>query len=209
LPTNYLFGDLPFLSSAPNSYGNFGVTFAPSYQRGGWSWFLANNQTGIGLYGPDNSINNGNWHNLVHTFARSGGGITYLDGVQVNNTSIVGVGDIDSGLDFNIGQDGTGIYPEEGSGDIDDLGIWRRAISQGEAQGIYLVGQAYGRSFDTYGPVSISIKRAGTDIEVIWQAGTLLQADSLNGPWTPVGGASAPYYKFTPGTGNKFFRIQL
>jgi hypothetical protein len=210
LPAGYVFGDLPFLCSAPNSFGNFGITFAPSYQRGGWSWFLANNtDPGIGLYGPDNTINDGNWHNLVHAFTRSGNGITYLDGVQVNATSIIGVGDIDSSLDFNIGQDGTGVYPEEGSADIDDLGIWRRAVTQAEAQGIYLVGQAYGRSFDTVGPVSVSINHVGTDIEVIWQAGTLLQADSLSGPWTPVGGATAPYYKFTPGIGNKFFRVQL
>jgi hypothetical protein len=209
LPAGYVFGDLPFLCSAPNSYGNFGVTFAPSYQRGGWSWFLGNTTTGIGLYGPDNTINNGNWHNLVHSFTRTGNGVTYLDGVRVNSTSVVGVGDIDSQLDFNIGQDGSGLYPEEGSADIDDLGIWRRALTQAEAQGIYLVGQGFGRSFDTFGPVSVSINRAGTDIEVIWQAGTLLQADTLSGPWTPVGGATAPYYKFTPGAGNKFFRVQL
>jgi len=209
LPAGYLFGDLPFLCSAPNSYGNFGVTFAPSYQAGGWSWFLGNTTTGIGLYGPNNTINNGNWHNLVHSFTRTGNGVTYLDGVPVNSTSIVGSGDIDSGLDFNIGQDGSGLYPEEGSADIDDLAIWRRAVTQAEAQGIYLVGQAYGRSFDTIGPVSVSINHVGTDIEVIWQSGTLLQADSLSGPWTPVGGATAPYYKFTPGAGNKFFRVHL
>jgi hypothetical protein len=211
LAINYAaYGDLPFIASSPTSFGSFGVTLAPSYQRGGWSWFLANNtDPGIGLYGPDHTLDDGNWHNLVHTFARSGNGVTYLDGVRVNATSIAGVGDIDSSLDFNIGQSGSAVYAEEGAADIDDLAIWRRVLTQAEAQGIYLVGQAYGRSFDTYGPVSLSLNRKGTDIEVIWQAGTLLQADNLSGPWTPVGGATAPYYKFTPGAGNKFFRVQL
>jgi hypothetical protein len=209
LPAGYLFGDLPFLCSSPGSFGNFGVTFAPSYQQGGWSWFLGNSSTGIGLYGPVNTINNGNWHNLVHTFARSGNGVTYLDGVMVNITSIVGVGIIDSGLDFNIGSDGSGQYPEEGSADIDDMGVWRRVLTQAEAQNIYLVGQKYNRSFDTYGPVIMTLNPTGNSIELTWQAGTLQQANAITGPWTPVVGATAPYYKVTIGPGNKFYRIHL
>jgi hypothetical protein len=211
LPAGYLFGDLPFLCSAPNSFGNFGITFAPSYQQGGWSWYLANNtDPGVGLYGPANTINNGNWHNLVHTFARSGNGVTYLDGLLVSSLSIVGVGNIDSGLDFDIGSDGSGQYPEEGSADIDDLGVWRRVLTQAEAQNIYLVGQKYSRSFDTYGPVQMSLNTApGNSIEITWQAGTLQQADAVTGPWTPVPGATAPYYKVTVGPGNKFFRVHL
>ena len=80
-------GDLPFLCSAPNSYGNYGVTLAPSYNQGGWSWWLGNSTTGVGLYGAANSINNGNWHHLLHTFDRTGLATTYLDGAQVNTTS--------------------------------------------------------------------------------------------------------------------------
>jgi hypothetical protein len=68
-------GDLPFLSSALNSYGNPGYTFAASYKLGGWSFSL-NGLTQV--YGANNSINNGNWHLLVHTFNRTGSGITYL-----------------------------------------------------------------------------------------------------------------------------------
>jgi hypothetical protein len=32
---------------------------------------------------------------------------------------------------------------------------------------------------------------------------------NVTGPYLPVGGATAPYYKVTPGTGNKFYRVQL
>src|SRR6185295_18257288 len=117
LPTGYVLGDLPFLSSAPNSYGNLGVTFAPSYAAGGWSWSLGNVSSFVGIYGAGNSINNGQWHHLVHTFDRNGNGTTYLDGALVNSISIAGIGNIDSSLDFNIGQDGGGQYAEQGSGD--------------------------------------------------------------------------------------------
>jgi hypothetical protein len=208
LPVNYLDGDLPFLASAATSYGSFGLTLAPSYNAGGWSWFLGNASAGVGLYGPGASINNGAWHHLVHTFDRTGNGITYLDGVQVSSLPDATAGDIDSGSEFNIGQAPDGVYPEAGSADIDDVGIWRRVLTSYEAQSIYLVGNG-GTSFDTYGPVSLSIRKAGSVLEIIWQAGTLQQADAITGPWTNVGGASAPYYTVAPSAAKKFYRVQL
>jgi hypothetical protein len=47
----------------------------------------------------------------------------------------------------NIGQDGTGVYHDQGSayniaGHIDDVGIWRRALTPKEASGIYVAGLA-------------------------------------------------------------------
>jgi len=210
LPAGSLTGDLPFLCNAQNSYGNFGLSFAPSYQHGGWSWYLGNSSSGVGLYGPDNSINNGAWHHLVHTFNRSGSGITYLDGVQVNSTSITGAGNIDSGQDLNVGSDSLGTYPEAGSADIDDVGIWRRVLTPIEAQTIYTVGQNVGRSFDTYGPVTLKMTKAGNSLQFIWEAGTLLEAPAVDGPWTPVSGAAAPYFTLSvPASGNKFYKVRL
>ena len=45
--------------------------------------------------------------------------------------------------------------------------------------------------------------------ELIWQAGTLLEADSIDGLWTPVPNAAPPSHHVTPGAGNKFYRVQL
>jgi hypothetical protein len=202
-------GDLPFLCSAANSWGGFGLTFAPSYGGGGWSYYLNSDATDVGLYGPDDTINDGNWHSLVHTFARGGSINTYLDGVLVDTRSMAGVGNFDSGLPFNIGQDPTGFYAEDAVGAIDDIGIWRRALNAAEAQSIYLVGQNYGRSFDTYGPVLLTLKKAGSNLEIIWQTGTLQSADNVEGPYTNVGGATAPYHVVTPGAAKKFYRVQL
>ncbi len=71
------------------------------------------------------------------------------------------------------------------------------------------MGQNYGQSFDTFGPVTLALQASGADLELIWQAGTLLWAEDLLGPWDPVPGASAPYHKLTPGAGNKFYRVRL
>jgi hypothetical protein len=43
----------------------------------------------------------------------------------------------------------------------------------------------------------------GNRAQIYWSGGALQSAASLNGPWTPVAGASVPYY--TPGTTNTVF----
>jgi hypothetical protein len=204
----YLSGDLPFLCSAEVSYGNPGITFAPSYNAGGWSFSL---NGAVQTYGAANSINNGQWHHLLHSFTRAGNAITYLDGVQVDSRSMATAGNLTRTAVFNIGQDPTGLYAEAGEADVDDMAVWRRALTPYEAYAVYYVATNSNKSFDTYGPVSLSSRKAGSDIEIIWQAGTLLEASSPTATsWTPVAGARAPYIKITPpATGSKFYKVQL
>ena len=59
------------------------------------------------------------------------------------------------------------------------------------------------------GPVIVAIQKSGAGVQLIWQAGTLLSAPSVTGPWNPVNAAKAPYYQVTPGTTNGFYRVQL
>lgn len=207
-------GDLPFLSSAINSANAPGFTFAPSYQLGGWQWDLVqvvgtvtNN---IGVEGPDSSINNGAWHHFAATFDRSNAvAVTYLDGQQVNSTNLAGLGAFDTTNSISIGQDPTGNYPQTGAADLDDLGVWRRVLSPFEVYSIYYSGTHFGVAFDAYGPVSLAVNNSGPNAVVIWQAGTLLQGDTLAGPWIPVTGAAPPTYTITPGTGARFYRVRL
>jgi len=50
------------------------------------------------------------------------------------------LGDLDSPLPWNIGQDGTGSYPYNLGADLDELRIWRRAISLDEVRRLYQRG---------------------------------------------------------------------
>jgi hypothetical protein len=214
LPNGYTNGDLPFFGSAVNSANNQGFTFCPSYQLGGWQWDLMEiagaTTNNVDVNGPDGSINDGFWHHFAATFDRSKAvALTYLDGVQVNSSSIASLGTFDSTNTINIGQDPTGSYPESGSADLDDLGLWRRALDPLEVYEIYYSGAQFGASLDAYGPVSVAIAYSGHNPVVVWQAGTLLQSDSPSGPWTPVAGAKAPSYIVTPGAGAKFYRVHL
>ncbi len=209
MPAGELPGDEPFLCSADNSTGGFGITIAPAYKTGGWAWSLDNSSSaGAGVQGPANTINDGNWHNVVETFSRTGNGITYLDGVQVSSVPIAGIGSIDSGQVFNIGQDPTGSYQESAIFSLDDMGVWTRALTDIEAESIYIVGQNYGKSFDVGGkPVLSMYSLPGGKLGIAWQSGTLKQANTLTGPWTPVVGAAAPFYQFTPTSTNTFYGV--
>ncbi len=214
-------GDLPFLGNTINSYSDTGIDFAPSYNQGAWSWSLKDittSESSVGLYAPvQNSINDGAWHSLVHVFNRKASAVTYLDGVIVDSTDISGI----QAWDFNIpnqaweiGQAGGGTYKEPGEFDLDDLGFWRRALTQYEAQSIYIVGSTYGKSFDVPGgtttPVTLGIQSNGTSVTLSWTGGTLESSTAINGTWTAVSGATGPTYTVTPSAGGAqvFYRVR-
>ncbi|HXP60123.1 MAG TPA: hypothetical protein VN829_06500, partial [Dongiaceae bacterium] len=136
-------------------------------------------------------------------------GITYLDGLQVHADSLAGLGNFDSGGSISIGQDPTGLYPEAGSADIDDLAVWQDVLTPFDVCLIYGAGANAGASFDTVGQPKLGIARSGNDVLFIWQGGALLQATSFGGPWTPVPGATAPTATITPGPANTFYRVQM
>lgn len=219
LPANYLNGDLPFFGSATNSANNPGFTFCPSYQAGGWEWCLQDfNTNDIDVNGPENSINDGSWHHFAATFDRENAvAVTYLDGTQVDSHSIATLGLFDTTNPVTIGQDPTGLYPESGSADLDDLGVWRRILSPLEVYEIYYSGAHYGAALDAYGspasapPPSLTVTTSlGSSIVVVWSGGVLYEADTPLGPWTTkVPGATPPTYTITPGTGTKFYRVGL
>jgi len=206
MPAGALPGDLPILCTATNSTFAPGITIAPSYQRGGWAWSL----NGTGIYGADSSINDGNWHSLVHTFDRTSNGTTYLDGILVNSYGISAAGNVDQPGPMNIGQDPTGTYAESATIDIDDLGVWARVLTPLEVAKIESAGRTGNNSFDSVAaPVTLTVTRSGSSVTLLWATGTLQSSSTLgpNAVWTPVSGASAPSYTFTPGPGPKFYRV--
>ena len=104
--------------------------------------------------GASGTFGNNNWHHIAMVFVRGGFAYTYIDGVQVGAQSMqfglnpptsIDTSGLATPLDMNIGQDGVGSYTDGGSVGItnaliDDVGIWRRALTPGEAVGIYLRG---------------------------------------------------------------------
>jgi len=234
LPSGYSSGDLPFIGSGVGSMNNPGWDLGPTYGGGGWQWCLNDGVTvqpttnNIDVSGASGSINDGNWHNFVLAVDRSGAvAKTYLDGVLLSASGLTGLGSVDNGQAIVIGQDPTFGYPSIPTGasqndlntwgtspsaTLDDIGIWRRALSPLEVAQIQSAGSTGGHSFDTVAPpVTLSITRSGGNVVLSWSTGTLLESTTL-GPtasWTPVAGATAPSYTVAPSASSKFYRVQV
>ena len=95
---------------------------------------------------------------------------------------------------------------------MDDLAIWRRALTAYEAYSIYYAATNSNSSFNVPGTVTLNIQHSGTDLVLTWNPGstlgTLLEADSINGPWTKAA-AYTPVFTVTPGAAKKFYRLSL
>ena len=235
LPQGYQGGDLPFFTDAAGSEGNNGFVFAPAYAYGTanpnpgvnndptawlgcWSFSVYGGGNGIRVYGNNagaypGSINDGNWHHLVHVFDRAAGtDVTYLDGrlnngVKQSGTTLTSAGNIDTGLPATIGQDPTGLYGESGSADIDDLGVWRKALTPLEAASIYVAAASSNLSYAYVDVSKLSIQLlSNSKVELSWAFGTLQAAGNVQGPYTNVTSAVSPYTNSVT-AGHTFYRV--
>lgn len=103
--------------------------------------------------GP-NLISDGQWHHVAVSYQRGGSATTFVDGAQVNSQKLPGSGTVvEPGYPVNIGQDGTGSYTDNNTvsisdGTIDDVAIWRRAVTPEEIASIYHKGAVLGANVE-------------------------------------------------------------
>ena len=204
------FSDLPIIGNAIGSTYNAGFVLTESGNR--FEWTLTGSDTGQVAADPAGGplLTNGTWHQVTLVVDRDTQvARSYVDGVLIDSRSVGAVGSLITGNVLCIGQDPSGAYPTtptfSGAFDLDDLGIWRRALSPTEAESIYLVGQNHGNSFDSTGSVTITIQKSGANLELIWETGTLQESIDLQN-WSDVTGPS--YYLVTPTEAKKFFRVR-
>ncbi len=223
LPLYYVGNDLPFFTDAVGSTFGTGFVFAPTYTEqtspdplwpGGWAMSLYGDAGGVGVYGEIGTINDGAWHHLVHVFDRTQDAVTYLDGVVAQSTrragtSAAAAGNVNVDQPATIGQDPTGKYAEAGGADIDDLGVWHRALSPLEAASLYMAA-AGGHSFTGPPPactLTFTLTAQG-GVRLEWPGGGVLQsASKVEGPYATVTGAASPYVA-NPAAAKEFYRVQ-
>ena len=234
--------DLPFISNKDwDSSSNLG--WGIFTQTGGNYRMNVTGQNGgadkFSFTDTPHTLKDGNWHNIVVSFQRAPFGQSayvygYLDGVLVSKHPMAVALSIDTfGTSFsshqkvspsqtawavNIGQDGTGIYTDGTSAydidaKIDDVGIWRRALTPNEAAGIYLSGAAGKDLSQVITPSQLVLAINGSNVSVSWVGSPtvkLQQATSLNpANWTDVPGtlgAGSASVAINP-TGQAFFRL--
>jgi hypothetical protein len=210
-------GDLPIIGNSVNATGNTGWVLADSfYDDGGGNITCSIEGLSAGAYfqavNPAGPMNDGKWHHFVLVNDQVRGVINaYTDGVLANAVVAIGLGSLNLNRQIVIGNDPTLEYNganAAGGYSVDDVGIWRRALTTTEVAGIYAAG-TNGSSFDTYGPVLLTTKLTGANqLQITWQEGRLESASSLTGPWTPVAGVTAPSYVVTPTNSQQFYRVR-
>lgn len=137
-----------FSNKAWASGGNLGWIIA-AQGNGGWKWNWRASDFGRRDTPNLAVIATGGWRHIAVTHNRQGNAVFYLDGVPIGaEIPIVDDGDIDNfDTVYNIGNDGTGGYGfnnDRGARfldvQMDDFGVWRRALSAGEVAEIYGAG---------------------------------------------------------------------
>jgi hypothetical protein len=83
------------------------------------------------------------------------------------------------------------------SGSIDNVAIFAGALSAAQIQQLY--GGATGNS------TALTVTRNGSNLQLTWPFGTLLESTSLGGPWTT--NTTASPYQFAPASPQKFYRV--
>jgi hypothetical protein len=239
-PLNYIYNDLPFFGTGVGStFATPGIVFAYTYATtavgapgwpGGWAFSVLDTlRNGVGGRGDVGSINDRNWHHLVHVFDReNNAATTYLDGLKVplhkqQGNALASAGSFDNNNWFTIGQDPTGLYNQAtdvGTGaippgaattasvDLDDLGVWKKALTPVEAASLFVAASTNGLSF-TGAPITIKTKLSGGTIILSWPAGVLQSATNVTGPWNGVTGFSPLTVTPSNGPPRTFYRVHL
>jgi hypothetical protein len=219
--------DKPFVANKDwGSGSNPGWVLAT--EGGGMKWNIRDDQSAR-RDSPTvaQQLENGNWHNVVVTFIRASVGSIYVDGQLVNIANMApdankSVGNLDTALPINIGQDGNGTYTDGSGGAaldmlMDDLGIWQRALTPSEVTAIYAAGQA-GKDLSqavvaaTPTQPILTVTVSGGSLHFSWQGSPTgrLQTTTILNPtaWADVPGTTGASTATVPINGaSAFFRV--
>jgi hypothetical protein len=102
------------------------------------------------------------------------------------------------GGNWLIGADGTG-GDRVFNGVMDEVAVYTKSLAYDQ------IGQLYSSAVTA--PVTLNIQAVSGGVQLTWPQGTLLQANTVSGPWT-TNTATSPYL-VTPAVGNKFYRVQV
>jgi len=154
-----------WLRSTGNQTGDPAIISNKNWDAGlnpGWVIAYENNGNDIQVNVGDGTLRSdiddlettsGLWEFVAVTFDRDGAMTLFTDadndgilnslGITGGQSSLAALGNLDTpfGLAVNIGSDGTGAYASNLRADLDDLGIWRRALSRIEIEMLWNHGQ--------------------------------------------------------------------
>ncbi|HEX3798244.1 MAG TPA: LamG-like jellyroll fold domain-containing protein [Verrucomicrobiae bacterium] len=186
--------------------------FTDAFGHGDTSWRISVNQNSPPQPGaadgsaPDvtdgTGISLNAWHMLAYTYTGGVGaglGTLYVDGAPVGTEDFTAppIGNnldvwIGGAPDYGLGNSGR-LIPAE----IAHCAIFAHALSAEAIQGLY--------NGVFTAPVSLTITRSGQNVVITWPTGVLLQAPTVNGPWT-TNSATSPFTT-SAASGTEFYKV--
>ncbi len=155
------------------------------------------------------SVSDDNWHHVAYVFDQASGASvwTYIDG-WLDTIAPANSRDWTWGeQQIEIGRSHDGWW-KVFNGQLDDIRFYRRSLTDAEVQQIFTGDATLVGGADLAGRYNFDRAPSGLKLTLSWPLGVLESADSVQGPWTTVTGATSPYEILSP-AGNKFFRLRL
>ncbi|PYI87534.1 MAG: hypothetical protein DME26_05850 [Verrucomicrobia bacterium] len=164
---------------------------------------------GVGDITSPTIVEDSNWHHFAAITDGAGvafGTALYIDGVlDGSNPSLAVLAKNSKNVMIGENPDATG---RQWNGEIDDLAIWNRVLTEAEISNLY----GAGKPLSALIPAAIvaTITRSGTTVIIQWApaGGTLESTPSLSGnpTWTAAGTANPA--TITIGASNGFYRVK-
>jgi hypothetical protein len=116
-----------------DSGANQGWILAAEANGNDWQWNFKGAAQGRKDFDPSAAnIAGDTWRHLAAVHDRDGFAVFYHDGVEIGRVTIAGAGDVDTAFPVRIGRDGNNRYAWSAPAFIDDLKVWRRALTPAE-----------------------------------------------------------------------------
>lgn len=120
----------PCVISNQNWNNGINKGFSLYVQNGLWYFNMGDGVNKARIVGSP--IADGMWHTLTATIDRDKYIAIYQDGVFIGSVICDNIGDITSGLELAIAQDGTTTYGSKLNGSVGDVRVWNKALSANE-----------------------------------------------------------------------------
>jgi hypothetical protein len=88
------------------------------------------------------------------------------------------------------------------NGDLDEVAVFDYTLSPAQFAQLYSAATVSAT-------VTLTIQQHGSDLILGWPQGILLQAPTVNGPWTTNSAAAPPSYTVSPSETQMFYRVQV
>jgi hypothetical protein len=159
-----------------------------------WAWVVfADNWVSSFIGDPINTLVANNWYHVVLQYDGSLFHV-YVNG-KLATSQAFNIFVPNSNGAINLGwRSDNDFLPFAGA--IDEVAFYNKALTPEQIQAHYLA------------TVRLTVIRSGPDIVLSWPFGTLQQADSPAGSFTPLAAATSPYTN-SPGSGTRFYRVKV